>query len=98
MFNLTPKKRPTIDTEIEHILTTMKDLTPGTNEYIRAAHNLKLVSEAKERIDSKRICPDNVLAAVTNILGILLIIGHEEVGNMISTKALSFVARLRGGG
>lgn len=47
----------------------------------------------KEIEDRRRVSPDTVAAIAANVVGILLIIGHERI-SVISTKALGFIPKV----
>lgn len=53
-----------------------------------------LIELMKLREKPQRITPDALLAAGVNLAGILAILHHERV-NVIASKALSFVTKLR---
>lgn len=54
----------------------------------------RLMELMKLREKPKSISPDAVLAAAVNLAGILAILHHERV-NVIASKALGFVMKLR---
>jgi hypothetical protein len=80
-----------VNTEVEHILNSMKSMDICSDEYSVAVKNLQGVCQARS-LKSNMIDPEAILMAVTNILGILLILKHENV-NVIATKALSLIRR-----
>jgi len=92
---------------ISGVYEFMKEHKPDTDEYAKSLRNLKelyglrkvetepVEEEGKVRMDPQII---NILGiivpAVTSILGIGMIIHHEQL-NVITTKALGFVTRGR---
>jgi hypothetical protein len=89
-----PKHQRMIEDDLEHILALLPITQPDTPEYA------KLLTSAERlfaMLDHKRSAPisrDTLLTVGANLLGILLIIKHEDV-NPITSKALGFVIRTR---
>lgn len=55
---------------------------------------VKLIKLKKEMVPSNRVSPDTLAAVAANILGIAMILGYERA-NVITSKALSFVTKMR---
>lgn len=70
--------------------TTMRD----SEKYTALVEQLKALYALKDLDRPKRVSPDTWAIIAANLAGIVLVIGHERV-NVISTKALSFVPKLR---
>lgn len=87
-------KRKAIDAEIERVLEFLAGSEPDSEDYTAAMHNLKELYEARSKKSSKFIEFDTIVLALTNIVGILLILKHEEL-NVLTSKAISFIARGR---
>lgn len=87
-----PKKRNEFDEEISRVLSEMKGMYSGSKDYENAAANLKVLCESKESKSRDSISKDALLAAGTNILGILLILNFERMG-VITSKAITFVSK-----
>jgi hypothetical protein len=49
--------------------------------------------KTKEIEDRRRVSPDTVAAIAANVVGILLIIGHERI-NVVTSKALGFIPKV----
>jgi len=72
----------------------MSRIKPEDPMYLDSANHLKVLYEIKA-IEAKRsISPDTWAAVGANLLGILLILNYERLG-IITTKALTFVAKGR---
>lgn len=89
-----------IDKEIERVLKVMSRMKPFTTEYKEASKNLKELYESK-RINSdqgtksdRTPSTDTIIIAVTNILGIVLILSYEHV-HVITSRAINFVLKNR---
>lgn len=81
-----------MDAEIDHILTELSKLAPDSEEYTKAAENLKVLSEARSKKPYQIIEPEAILMAGVNILGIVLILYFERF-NVISSRAMSFIIK-----
>lgn len=86
-----PKKR-TIDDEIDRAIEEMKEMKIDSEEYSSAVKNLKVLCESRGVKTSRSISTDGLIAAVTNILGILLILNYEQL-NVISSKSIGLLRR-----
>lgn len=95
MFTWKPERKPTdLDEEIARLIAHMAIEDEWTKEYSAMADQLKKLYPLKE-IDSKsRVSPDTWALIIANLVGIILVIGHERA-NVITTKALGFVSKLR---
>lgn len=88
-----PKKTTkTIDTEIEHVLTSLEELSPESEDYTKAVKNLETLCSARSYKTNTWLNYEVLIPAAVNILGILLIINYEKVG-IVTTKAMSLVGR-----
>jgi hypothetical protein len=95
MFN---PKTPTTPTDLElaiarlHALMLAED--PTTDNYSKLSDNLIKLYKLREHDTVKRWrpSPDVVLTATVNIVGILMVIRHEDV-NVITTKAMGMIRK-----
>ena len=85
-----------IEAELERTLAVLKITEHTTQEYAKmlgAAERLYgMLDEPKK--SAPPVSREALLTVGANLLGILMIIKHESV-NVISSKALGFVARIR---
>ena len=87
------KHKNAIDKAIDNVLEFMGKHEPDSEEYAKAVHNLKELCEARSKKDPQIMSVLTiVIPALTNILGIGMILYHEEL-NVITSKALGFVAK-----
>lgn len=91
------KKNKTL-TQLEETMNVlhlnMRDLDPFTPEYAACADQLVKLSAIKDPQSTNRVSPDVAVTAAANLFGIGMIIHHERA-NVIASKALSFVMKLR---
>lgn len=89
---------PTLQDAINALLYEMQNVPSDSDQYaILQKRFVELYSSKKvdhEINRTSRISPDVMLTVGANLIGILLIIKHEEV-NVIATKALGFVMKAR---
>lgn len=96
MFNFDKKPHDVaLDAAISDVLTEMNGLNADTEEYAAAADQLiKLMKLKKEMNPSWRPSPDALVGAAGSIIGILFILHFEKLG-VITSKALSFVGKMK---
>lgn len=89
-MSLFKKKESLIDIEIQHVKDVMVTLDPSTEEYKCCVQALKDLYECKNtnRIDFKTWAP-----IVANLLGILLILHHEDA-HVIASKAFGMIKKV----
>ncbi len=88
------RKKSKLDVVIDSITEKMLKLEPNSDEYTTMAKNLETISKAKSYEKERGIKPDTIILGVVNLIGIILILKHEQV-DIITTKALSFVLKGR---
>lgn len=79
-----------ISVEVDRVVDFLSNQDPSTDEYTHAAQNLKTLCEARAKKQAFAIEPDILIAAGVNLLGIVLILRHEQF-NVVTTKAMSFI-------
>jgi hypothetical protein len=96
MFNSkTPIEKTPLEQAIDRLHDDMQTVDPNTEQYAKMADNLIKLYKLREHDTVKRWrpSPDVVLATAANLIGIVIIIKHEDV-NVITSKALGFVKKL----
>ncbi len=84
-----------MDKAIDDVLKFLENHEADSEEYSKAVHNLKELCDAKGKLNPELIAILGIVVpALTSILGIILILRHEEL-NVITTKAIGFVVRGR---
>jgi hypothetical protein len=96
-----PVKKSLIDLEIERLLAVMAKIPPGSERYSKILHNLDILQKTKGSVNttppaqsSFAVDPNTVIVAITNIVGILMVINHEQLG-VISSKAFGLIMKGR---
>ncbi len=93
----TKPQETSIDETIENALIDMEQLPLGSEEYLNAAKAVEVLCQArshKKETTIKGIPIETVVAAATNIIGILMVLNYERF-NVITTKAFGMVAKGR---
>ena len=89
-----PKKNTYVDMEIARVVLKMQDAEPDTEEYGNTLEKLAKLQKIRQEEKPDRVSSDTIAMGVVNLLGIALIIRHENL-NVIATKALSFVSKVK---
>lgn len=94
MFNRKPKTDSLLNEEIARTIIVMRDVDIHTAEYDILMDKVDKLTKLKT--DNSRDLPSSntLINAGVNLAGILLIIRHENV-NVITSKALGFVSKLK---
>lgn len=79
---------------IDDLLNEMNSVTGDTEEYSKMVKQLAELYKIREQSAPKRISPDTAAIVAGNLIGIFVIVGHERA-NVVTSKALSFVMKLR---
>lgn len=88
------KKQPyevALDEAITEALAQLSNLTADSKEYAQTADQVVKLYELRKK---NRISPDVLVTAGANILGILVIVGHERA-HVVTSKALTLLGKLR---
>ena len=93
MMKFTKLKQNQIKKEINRIHSEMESMDINSEEYKNAIGHLKSLHEIESR-DLFGISSDTMAVVAGNILGLILVLKHEEL-NVITSKALGFVIKGR---
>lgn len=81
-----------LEKAIDEVFREMATRSSDSDEYAKMVDQLSKLYSLKET--PKRVSPDTLAIVVGNLAGIILIVGHERM-NVVTSKALSFVLKLR---
>jgi hypothetical protein len=93
MFTLR-KPKTKLELEIDRLVLELKKHEPLSDDYSTTLNQLKELSKVQKEQSPARVSPDTAVIATANLAGILMIIKHESV-NVIASKALGFIPKLR---
>ena len=88
------KKKSILDDPINKILVKMDNTEPYSEEYVLLLTNLAGLVKLQSEERSNRVSPDTMAVVVSNILGILIIVGYEQ-GHVVGTRAKDYVLRTK---
>jgi hypothetical protein len=89
-----PKPKTKLELAFDQALSDMQNHASDTKEYEIVLNRVQTLHKMKEAEKPSRVSADTWVLAGTNILGIAMILVHENSG-LITSKALSFVHRAR---
>lgn len=83
-----------LDDAIASVLSDLDGFTSETEEYAASVDRLVKLYAIREANQPKKISPDTLVIVAANLLGIMIIVNHERM-NVITSKALAFLPKLR---
>lgn len=89
-----PKKKTKLEAEIDRLTLALKDHDPDSEKYGSIVERLSKLHKLKCEDAPKRISPDVALTVGANILGLAMIINHEQLYPLTS-KALPFILKAK---
>lgn len=89
-----PKYQRSLENELDRILIRLKTELPLSEEYTKTLGIVERLHKMMDRRKSSSVSKETMLTVAANLLGIILIIKHENV-NVVTSKALGFVIRAR---
>lgn len=93
-INKSNRPKSKLDLEIERLLRYMADEYPGSEDYATISAQLQKLYDLKAIDAKKSVSPDTMAMITANLAGILMIVGHERA-NVLTSKAIGFVTKLR---
>lgn len=92
MFNSNRPEKSELEKALDRALRKLDELDVHTEEYANTLDRVSKLHKMKEDEKPDSVSKDSLFRSAANLLGILLIIHHERV-NIITSKALPFVAK-----
>lgn len=89
-----PRYERMLEQDLEHVLTMLPSVQPDSEEYSKLLRSAERLYAMMDTSKPSRVSREAMLTVGANLLGILMIIKHEDV-NVIASKALGFVIRTR---
>lgn len=91
-------KKPTpetgLDKAIDKVLLEMQKYSANDDEYANMVKQLGKLHTMKVEETRPRVSPDTLITVAANLVGILIIVAHEQT-HVLTSKALNFVMKLR---
>lgn len=93
MFKKTVNDKPTLQTTIDDLTLALTNTPPSSETYDRITDQLVKLETLHNVINVKKsVSPDTLAVVLGNLLGIVVIVGHERA-NVVTSKALNFVMK-----
>jgi len=92
--NTTPKYQRMLESELERVLINLKTEMVSTEDYKKTLSLVEKLHALMDKEKPRAVSKDAMLNVAANLVGIILIIRHENV-NVIASKALQFVVRTK---
>ena len=89
-----PKHQRLIEEELVRVLSVLPQHQADTTEYGALLSSVERIHKLMEINRPLTVSRDTLATVAANLVGILLIIKHEDV-NVITSKALGFIIKLR---
>lgn len=87
-------KDENLNKEIDRVLTLMSNADPTSTEYADLTDSLSKLYTLKESSSKNRLSKDTMAVVAGNLLGIVMIVGHERA-HVVTSKAIAFVMKAR---
>jgi hypothetical protein len=94
MFNRKPKPNLVFDEAINELLARIAKEPYDPKETPAIVDQVTKLAKLRDDKHPKRPSPDTLILVTGNIIGIILILQYERV-NVITSRAMSFVLKLR---
>lgn len=94
MFINRPKQKSGLDEAIEEALNELKTHEIDTARYSAAVDQVAKLYKIKTENQPDRLKKDTLAIVAGNLLGILVIVSHERA-HIVTSKALSFVQKVK---
>lgn len=90
----TPCGSSGLDKVIDSLLNEMNSVMSDTEAYSKMVDQLVKLCTLRDNLRPKGVSNDTLAVIAGNLFGILIIVGFERA-NVVTSKALSFVLKLR---
>lgn len=95
MFKRINEEADNFRTAIDVLFTEMEEHSGTSEEYDRLTDQVAKLSKIRHENDgASKVSADTLIIAGANILGILIIVGHEQT-SVITSKAINFIMKPR---
>jgi len=79
-----------LNDEVDRVVEFLSRQDPDSESYTNAVQNLRILCEARAKKAASIIDPEVLVSAGVNLLGIVLILRHEQF-NVVASKAMTFI-------
>ena len=89
-----PEKDESLEKAIEQIYMEMASYDAESKEYAKCVKQLSTLYSLRPKKEALRVSPDTLVIVAGNLIGIGIIVAYES-RNVVTSKALNFVMKLR---
>lgn len=90
-----PAYKRLLESELEHSLKSLRAQTIGSDEHKKIMDAAVTLHSLMDEENPEGVKKDTLALIAGNLIGIILVIKHEQVGNFISSKAFGLLLRPR---
>ena len=94
MYNPFAPKGRTPNQELVRLLTEVKEMPVDSPEYSAAIKNVHVLCQAVAEKAPEQVDTNTIVMAVTNIMGILLVLNYEKL-NVVTSKTFGMIYKGR---
>lgn len=89
-----PEESPGLEDAIQRAFEGLNHAYVGSDDYVMIVDQIVKLHALRDQAPPRRVSPDTLAIVLGNLAGIALIVGHERM-NVVTSKALGFVMKLR---
>lgn len=90
----TPKKSEKLDEVIDEVLDDLKGEEPYSSRYAASIDKLERLYKLKRTPAREKVSPDTLALVIGNLAAVAIVVGYER-GNIITSKAWSFLLKAK---
>jgi hypothetical protein len=94
MFNRKPQVNPKLDEVIDEVLNDLKGEHTFSNAYASGVDKLERLYKLKRTPAREKVSPDTLALVIGNLAAVAIVVGYER-GNIITSKAWSFLLKAK---
>lgn len=96
MFGISKQEEGKLDEIVDRVLADMKQYGPDSPEFPELLKTLEKLYQLKSVDEThKQVSPDVIFTVLGNVACVLVIVAYEQK-HVISSRAMTFIARLTG--
>lgn len=89
------REQTALNTAMDKAMKELSRHEVGSDEYNKVLESVIKIHAMKVKDKPDRVSLDTLVLSVSNLVGIVLVIGHEQIGNVLTSKALGLLIRPR---
>lgn len=89
------REQTALQTAMDNAMKKLSRHEVGSDEYNKVLESVIKIHAMKVKEKPDSLSLDTLVLTMSNLVGIVLIIGHEQIGNVLTSKALGLLIRPR---